>query len=114
MATIKVGIQEVVVPDTLELESPEQQQVSSESRAERRAAFMLLFPDAQDPSRVRPVMGHQVYVLDTNRNNDFVHLAVYGPHKNFESDGGWFETNEIELWAYVPNRGNESKRRIPT
>jgi hypothetical protein len=115
---IKCGGTDVPVPDSLDLgvgvkiaeELPVVYPVG-----DRRAAFLKLFPDAESPKRIVPVDGHQVFVLDPRRNTKFVHLAKYnktGDH--FESDNGWFERDEVELWAYVPNIAEEAQRRIGT
>lgn len=75
-------------------------------------AFMLLFPEAKSPTADLPFPGHDVYVLDVSRPNDFVHVAQYdAEHKNFVSDGGWFETEEVHAWAYVPNMKQSAERQ---
>lgn len=106
MTVIKVGSTDVTVPDTLDLgvavpsEAPPP--VDRES-AERRLAFLTLFPGARDPWSEQPVPGHDVFVLDTDGSNAFVHVAQWCPETlSFDSDGGWFERVEVELWAYVP------------
>ena len=74
-------------------------------------AFRSLFPEAQSPSTAVPVAGHFVFVLDID-NPKPVHLAQFSEAQgNFESDGGWFETHEVDLWAYVPNAQQEMQRR---
>jgi hypothetical protein len=73
-------------------------------------AFKLLFPDAKSPLVELPVAGHDVFVLDIDRNKEFIHNARYSAeHQNFESDDAWFELPEVYLWAYAPNikRSNE-------
>ena len=78
----------------------------------QRRAFLKLFPDAKDTTKALPVAGHPVFVLDVH-SSKHVHLATYSEdHKNFESDGGWFERIEVELWAYVPSLEHEKLRTI--
>lgn len=106
MAQIQIGSTAVPVPDTLDLglvvpsEAPPP---VDRAAAERRLAFLTLFPEARDPWSEQPVPGHDVFVLDTDGSNAFVHVAQWCPEtKCFDSDGGWFERVEVELWAYVP------------
>lgn len=76
----------------------------------RLTAFHSLFPAACSPSSALPAEGHDVFVLDID-NARPVHLAQFtAEHGNFESDGGWFETPEVALWAYVPNSEQERQR----
>jgi len=65
--------------------------------------FRTLF-NAKDPKVELPVEGSQVFVLDSDQPSNSVHVAIYNPHSNsFDSDGGWFEVDEIDYWAYVPS-----------
>lgn len=118
MSHIQVGGTAVKVPGTLDLElermTPSLAAPSPHSTVlKRRAQFLALFSDAHDPRKVLPVQGHAVFILDANRVRQFVHVAKYcGENKNFESDGGWFETTEIDLWSYVPCAENEAERRL--
>ena len=116
MNTIKIGTTDVPVPDSLDLgPAGPLTDVAPVVRhpLELRAAFLALFPDAESPSRIVPVDDMDVFLFDPNRTNQFVHLGRYSKaHDNFESDTGWFERDEIELWAYVPNITNEARRRV--
>lgn len=106
MNLIKVGSTDVIVPDSLDLGVPTPGQDIPPVDVEgikRRQAFLTLFPEARDPWSEVPVPGHNVFVLDTDGSSAFVHVAQWCPeNKCFDSDGGWFERVEVELWAYVP------------